>query len=635
MPTMHTHVASIDNDHDRQDRVVTDTNIDVADLLVAYLEQIDVEYIFGVPGGAIEPLYNAMARSGRRGGLRHILARHEAGAAFMADGYARETGRIGVCCSTSGPGATNLITGVACAYDNNIPMLVITAQPALPVFGKHALQESACTGIDVLGMFRHCTRYNSLISHPKQFEPKLIAALQRATRAPHGPVHLSVPRDLFCSPIAQGRPSYDLRNLLAPSSLIDEEAVDTLHRMLGEARKVVLLIGGWCGEAIGSILQFATLKGIPFVTTPDGKGLVSPHHPLFRGVFGFGGHAAADRVLRDESVDLILVIGASLGEFNSGGWSDSLLNERLVHIDESEDNLARTPMARFHVRGRLLSIFNRLVERTRDARRDAGYEIERRRVSRDLATRVSDPDSLLSDMDKYESDATPLKPQRLMRELGRLFPPTTRFFADNGNSVPWAAHYLHPRDRRAGERRLGSGVRKLSPGRRRSSGGWLRMTMNFAPMGWAIGGAVGTAAANPDVPVVCITGDGSLLMNGQEISAAVAERLSIVFVVLNDRALGMVKHGQRIGGAEQIAFELPPTDFAALARALGAEGHTIRSPQDLMNLDVDAICARKGPTVLDVLIDPNEMPPMNVRVQVLTTNLKENELAFLPMPSGR
>jgi len=115
-----------------------------------------------------------------------MLARHESGAAFMADGYARETGKIGVCCATSGPGATNLITGVACAYGNNIPMLVITGQPAMPSFGKNPLQESTCTGIDTLAMFRHCTRYNSLVSHPKQIEAKLISALQRAVRAPKG-----------------------------------------------------------------------------------------------------------------------------------------------------------------------------------------------------------------------------------------------------------------------------------------------------------------------------------------------------------------------------------------------------------------------------------------------------------------
>lgn len=597
------------------------TEIDIADLLVAYLEQMGVKYVFGVPGGAIEPLYNALARSNRRGGVRHILARHEAGAAFMADGYARETGKIGVCCSTSGPGATNLITGVACAYDNGIPMLVITGQPALPAFGKHPLQESGCTGINVLGMFRHCSRYNSLVSHPKQLEPKLIAALQRATRAPRGPVHLTIPVDVFRSPSSQPTPSYDLRTLLAPSSLVDDDAVQLLRQMLSEARNVVLLIGGWCGEAISPILQFAALKGASVVATPDGKGLVSPRHPLFRGVFGFGGHQSAEDALRDESVDLILAIGASMGEWNSGGWSDSLLNERLVHIDESEEHLSRTPMARYHIRGRILAIFNRLVEHMHAARREGNFEYERRRVTRDPATTPWEPEKMLAAPDKYASDAIPITPQRLMRELSSLFPVATRFLADTGNSVSWATHYLHPIDRRIGERRLGGGDRKRGPGRRKTDGGWLRVTMNFAPMGWAIGGAIGTAAANPDVPVVCITGDGSMLMNGQEMSVAVAEHLTVIFVVLNDQALGMVKHGQRMAGAEQIGCDLPPTDFAMLARAMGAVGHTIRGPQDLAALDIAAICARKGPTLLDVLIDPDEVPPIDVRMRVLASAL--------------
>jgi acetolactate synthase-1/2/3 large subunit len=608
--------ATPQNDSD-DTRLIQPASIDIADLLVAYLEQLGIEYIFGVPGGAIEPLYNAMARSARRGGLQHILARHEAGAAFMADGYARETGKVGVCCATSGPGATNLITGVAGAYDNNIPMLVITGQPALPSFGKNPLQDSSCTGVNILSMFRHCTRYNSLISHPKQMEPKLIAALQRAVRTPAGPAHLTIPSDVFRQPSPDPIPSYDLSLLLNPSSLVDDDAIERLREMLASSKKLVLLIGGFCGEAINAILQFAALKGATFVTTPDGKGLVNANHPLFRGVFGFGGHASAEAALRDESVDLILAIGANMGEWNTSGFCDSLLNERLVHIDESEDHLARTPMARFHMRGRIVSIFNRLIERIHALRQDTRVEIERRRATRELENLNWDPDSILAAPQSYVSDATPIKPQRLMRELGLVFPHSTCFLVDTGNSVAWATHYLHPSDRRLSERRLGGGNRKRTNGRRKSNGGWMRVTMNFAAMGWAIGGAIGTAAANPDDPVVCITGDGSMLMNGQEISVAVHQKMTVIFVVLNDEALGMVKHGQRLAKAEQIGVDMPSTDFAALARAMGATAYNVKSPEDLLKLDFDAMCERKGPTLIDVLIDPDEIPPMNARMRVL------------------
>lgn len=587
----------------------------VADLIVSYLEQLGVEYVFGIPGGAIEPLYNALARSSRNGGPRPMVARHEGGAAFMADGYTRETGRIGVCCATSGPGATNLITGVACAFDNDIPILVITGQPSLPSFGKRALQESACTGINTLGMFQHCTRYNSLVSHPEQIEAKLITALQRAVRAPRGPVHLSIPLDIMKSPSPVSKPSYQIADKIRPTSLLDADATDKLIELLRQSTNIRLLIGGSCGEAIGSILQFAALRDIPFVTTPDGKGLINPNHPLFRGVFGFAGHRSASAQLKDNTVDLVLAVGSSMNEWTSSGWSDSLLNNKLVHIDESAEHLARSPMARLHVRGRLLSIFGRLIEPTDKACDNGSFNYQHHPGTRENPLSVWSTEDMLVESDKYVSPATPIKPQRLMHDLGRLFPPTTRFLADAGNSVAWSTHYLNPGDRRNSEWRLSSGDQ------RRSDGGWLRLTMDFAPMGWAIGGAVGTAAGNRDVPVVCITGDGSLMMNGQEISVAVAEGLTVIFVILNDQALGMVKHGQRLAGAEQIGFQLPTTDFAAIARAMGADGYTIRSPEDMAALDIEAICRKKGPSLLDVYIDGDEVPPMNLRMQVLGMNI--------------
>ena len=143
---------------------------DYGDLILRYLERLGVEYIFGVPGGAIEPLYNALARSERNGGPKAVIARHETGAAFMAEGYARETGKLGVCCATSGPGATNMLTGIASAYADSTPVLAITGQPSLHTFGMGALQEGSCTSINTVKMFEDCTRFNTLISHPAQLE---------------------------------------------------------------------------------------------------------------------------------------------------------------------------------------------------------------------------------------------------------------------------------------------------------------------------------------------------------------------------------------------------------------------------------------------------------------------------------
>ena len=590
--------------------------MDMADLLVQYLEQMEIEFVFGIPGGAIEPLYNALARSERRGTVRHVLSRHESGAAFMADGYARETGKIGVCCATSGPGATNLITGVACAYDNNVPLLVITAQPALPTFGKNPLQESACTGVNTWGILQHCTRYNSLVSHPGQFEHKLVTALQYANRPPYGPVHLSVPVDVFRTTHTSSAPTYNLHEILQPQSLIDDEALEKLRSLLAASKHSVILVGSDCNESIGMILKFAELIRATILTTPDGKGLVNPNYPLLRGVFGFGGHRLAEDVLKDEAVDLILAVGVNVGEWNTGGWSAYLLNERLVHIDQSEEHLARTPMARLHVRGRLLSIFKRLVDWVSES--DLLKTTAQTRTQAIQTEFTLDPQILLDHPDKYNSDAVPVKPQRLMHELGRMFPADTRFFADTGNSVSWAVHYLHPEaDRRISERRLVDKTQKRVPGRRKSNGGWLRLLMNFASMGWGIGAAIGTALANPDAPVVCLTGDGSFLMSGYEFSVAVTEKLKIIFVVLHDGALGMVKHGQRLAKAEQIGCILPDVDFAMMAKSMGGQGYSIRSIQDLIDLDLNALLHQQGPVLLDVYIDPEEVPPMNVRMRVL------------------
>lgn len=586
---------------------------EVADLIVAYLEQLGIDFVFGVPGGAIEPLYNALARSARRGGPRPVVARHEAGAAFMADGYTRETGKIGVCCATSGPGATNLITGVACAHDNEIPMLVITGQPVLPAFGKRALQESACTGINTLGMFRHCSRYNSLISHPDQIEHKLVDALLHAARPPRGPVHLTVPLDIMRSPIASAVPSYDLRTMLAPRTMFDLDAFTLLCERIDQAKNPVMLIGGWCGEAAPAMLQLASCRQIPFVTTPDGKGLVPLSHPWHRGVFGFAGHISAAAALRMPDIDLVLAVGTTLNEWTSSGWSDALLNDRLVHIDANDEHLMQSPMAGLHVRGNLRTIFDRLL-----AHLDANPAPSRNITQQEDA---ADPLRFLTLQDKTDllSDTKLITPQRLMYELGNRLPSTTRYLADAGNSVAWSIHYLSPNDRRQEERRKDSKLNRRIPGRRHCHAGWLRVTMDFAPMGWAIGGAVGTALGNPEAPVVCITGDGSMLMNGQEISVAVAEKLTVIYVVLNDHALGMVKHGQRLAGAEPIGFELPPTDFASMAKAMGAEGFTLRQPEDFDSLDIPSLLERKGPTLLDVHIDPEQVPPMSLRMRVLGT----------------
>jgi acetolactate synthase-1/2/3 large subunit len=583
---------------------------DAADLLVDALAALGVEYVFGVPGGAIEPLYNALARSARRGGPQAIVARNEQGAAYMADGYARETGRLGVCIATSGPGATNLITGVACAYDNNVPMLVITGQPPIKNFGKGALQEGSCTGINTMAMFRPCTRYNSLVSHAEQLPTKLFNALMQAQRAPSGPSHLSIPVDILRAPVSSDVETPDFAGLLrrAPA-LVDLPAVRQLARLLFSARQPVWLIGDGCGEAANDLMQLVQRTDGNFITTPDGKGFVNPRHPRFRGVFGFGGHDSAAELLSSEP-DLVIALGTGFGEFNSGGWSSALLNSRLVHVDDSDENLMRSPMARLHVRGHIKSVCEQLIALLASPQDAALLPFLHPQVARQAYEAMVDSPQAL------QGDSAPVKPQRLLATLGERCPPQTRFVADAGNSAAWAVHYLAPHEQRSG-RMPGGAYLPTGKERRTRNSSWLRVTMDFAPMGWAIGSAVGIALANRRCPVVCLTGDGSYLMNGQEITVAAELGLPVIYVVLNDGALGMVKHGQRLAGAEPIGFELPKVDFAMMAAAMGIPGHVIRSSQDLDALDFGALLSRRGPTLLDVRIDGEEVPPMNLRMRTL------------------
>jgi|TARA_B110000971_G_scaffold7128_1_gene6928 acetolactate synthase-1/2/3 large subunit len=578
---------------------------EMGDLLVAYLNQLGVEYVFGVPGGAIEPLYNALARSERQGGVRAVVARHETGAAFMADGYARNTGKLGVCCSTTGPGATNMITGVASAYENNVPMLVITAQTAISTFGKGAIQDSSCTGINTVGLYQHCTRYNTLISHPAQFEHKLAAAIMSAMGSPAGPAHISVPRDVMALHAPVSQPTYALNKLLDRPTLIDETAVDALYDEITHAKKPIFIIGDEACNAMSGILSLATAASAEIIVTPHGKGMVSPYHPLFKGVIGFAGHESAKQLLADPNVDLVVAIGARFGEFSSNAWdTKTLLTNRLVHVESTDANLTRTPMAKLHVRGCLESIFSRLADRYK-----ADPRLNMKLVPPDTEEQDEEFEAPLEmhfecdDMEAFNSPNKPITPQRLMRDLPSLFPPNTKYLADSGNSFAWATHYLHPYDRRF------AGMRER--------GGLFSASMDFASMGWAIGSAIGTALAAPNIPVVCLTGDGSWLMSGQELTVAVEESLTVIFIVLNDSAYGMVKHGQMLTGAERTANQLTKVDFCALAKAMGADAVVIDSPSQLNGLDIKAICRRNGPTVLDVRIDKEQAPPIRLRTNVL------------------
>jgi len=403
---------------------------------------------------------------------------------------------------------------------------------------------------------------------------------------------------------------YQLDSLLDRPALIDEKAVAKFNVEITRARNPVFIIGDEASEAIVSILSIASEIDAKIIVTPHGKGLVSPYHPLFKGVIGFAGHDSAKQMLTDPSVDLVVAIGARFGEFSSNAWDTKLLlNGKLVHVESTEANLTRTPMAKLHVRGCLATIFRRLDSQFGNPKGSPLRAVVEVKDKKNIKQNEKESSADLKmhfdcdNLDAYNSDATPIKPQRLMYYLPQLFPPHTRYLADSGNSFAWGTHYLHPFDRRL------AGMR--------GHGGLFSASMDFASMGWAIGSAVGTSLALNNTPVVCLTGDGSWLMSGQELTVAIEEQLTVIFVILNDHAYGMVKHGQMLTGAEPTANQLTPVDFSAMAKSMGAPGYIIDSPSALKNLDINTICERRGPTVLDVRIDVTEAPPIALRTNVL------------------
>ena len=565
-----------------------------ADMIVEYLQQLGIDSVFGVPGGAIEPFLNALARSERKGGPRLVVARHECGAAFMADGYYRETGKMGVVCATTGPGATNLITGISSAMADEISVLAITAQTPLPKFGKRALQESSCTAIDTVALFRHCTQFTTLVSHHEQFESKLVSAIMAAHRVPHGPVHISIPSDILRAP-AKIKPHIHSDLLVHDFSISDNLSIDRLCEKLGRVDTIAMYIGAGAGAASEQIMQFIELTGTAFVTGPMGKAWVDETHPLYRGVYGFAGHDSARELFQNNGVDLILAVGAALGELDTGGWNHDLLNTKLVHIDSSVEHFTHSPMANLHVFGNLRAIFSSLVEHTATARKwgRTWETLPGKREPNLLGSHTS-----LNEPEKCLSDEAPVKPQRLMAYLTFNLPSNTRVFVDAGNAWAWATHYLVSADNQ----------------------GRYRLAMGYGSMSWAVGAAVGSATGNPSAPILCLVGDGSYLMSAQEITVAAQQNLAVVFMILNDSALGMVMHGQQMGGQESIGWELNKIDYAAMAAAMGIDGVVIETPQQLQQLNMRDLFLKNSPTLIDVRIDKNEVPPMGDRIKGLAVN---------------
>ena len=410
-----------------------------------------------------------------------------------------------------------------------------------------------------------------------------------AYRKPGGPAHISIPVDIQSLGAGSGTECCDIATLFRQPEVVDTQSFDALCQVLLKVHRVVLFLGNECRGSVDAIMQFAELMDAVIVTTPSGKGCVDAHHRLYRGVFGFAGHRSARKALTDNSVGLILAVGTNLNAWSTSGWDTVLLNNKMVHIHDSTANFVRSPMAHLHVHGTINTIFKELISRLENEGHKRKPSLKRKNTEEETPYVPRQIEVLAPDGCRLESTSHFIKPQRVIREIIQRFPRRTRFLIDNSNSVPWSIHYFFHRRPES-----------------------YHLSIGFASMGWAIGASVGMALGTPDTPVVCFTGDGCFLMSGQEITVAVQEQLPVIFVVLNDQAYGMIKHGHRSTGTEPVDLSIPPVDFCMMAKAVGANAHTIRHPEDFEQLNFQELYRRNGPTLLDVYIDPDEIPPLGM-----------------------
>jgi acetolactate synthase-1/2/3 large subunit len=533
--------------------------------LIKALEREGVDVVFGIPGGAIMPVYDELLNSG----LRHVLARHEQSAAHMADGYARASGRVGVCMATSGPGATNLLTGVATAYLDSTPLVAITGQVPTHMMGRDAFQE-----IDAVGIYTHVTKYSFQPQRPEEIPWTVRAAFFLASTGRTGPVHIDLPKDVQTGEAEMAFPdAVEIRGY-RPYVPPDPAAVARALDMLLESERPIILAGGGVikSGAHDYLLQLAESALIPVASTLMGKGAIPEDHPLALGLVGMHGTVQANKLVNE--ADLILAIGVRFSDRTTMEVRGFAPDARIVHFDVDPTEVGKNVRASHAVIGDLRSSLKLLLEMFRERARTGNWGAWRRRVNE-----VSSEwrDRILGTKSEFS-------PPYLLKAMREVLPPGAIVATEVGQNQMWAALYF----------------RALRPRTFITSGG-------LGTMGFGFPAAIGAKAARPDVPVVDIAGDGSFMMTMNSLATSIDEKLPVIVVILNNSSLGMVAQWQRLFYNRRYAATLfgANPDFVRLAESFGAEGVRVYSLDEFRSALARAM-RTEVTTVIDVPIHPEE-----------------------------
>ena len=527
-----------------------------AALVVESLEALGVEVVFGYPGGAIMPLYDALSGSN----LRHVLVRHEQGAALAADAYGRMTRRAGVCMATSGPGATNLITGIANAFMDSAPLVAITGQVAQPFMGTDAFQE-----VDIFGMTLPIVKHSFIIRDPRDIPAVLAEAFEIAEGGRPGPVLIDLPKDIQQAKVGECSAENKSR---APSRDFDRQALSAAKDMIKAAKRPLFYIGGGVGRsgAVSRFREIAEKARIPAVATLQGLGVLPTDHPDFIGMLGMHGGRAANIAVQE--CDLLIVIGARFDDRATGKLAEFAPNASVVHFDTDAAEIGKLRHAHVAVCGHLAASLSGLEL-------EAGDIDDWRRYVSDLKT---------SNAPRYDAPGGGIFAPAMLKQLSEKAGDKFVAACDVGQHQMWAAQHC----------------RFSRPQAHLTSGG-------LGAMGYGLPAAVGAKFADPDATVVAISGDGSFLMNVQELATIRRYQLPIKIVLFDNSMLGLVRQWQDLffaGNYSEVDLSDNP-DFVEIANAFGIEAFSIER-RDEVDGAIDRILEAEGAILVHVRIDPEE-----------------------------
>ena len=532
-----------------------------AKILVESLQREGTEIIFGYPGGVVLPIYDELYDSS----LRHILVRHEQAAAHAADGYARASGRVGVCLATSGPGACNLVTGIATAYMDSAPIVAITGQVPTNLLGNDAFQESDITGITM-----PITKHNYLLKSAGDISRVIREAFYIAGTGRKGPVLIDIPKDVSTG-LANDTllPEKVTLRGYNPTYKGHKRQIDKAVELLVKAERPLIYAGGGviASDASGELVSLATMLGIPVTTTLMGIGCIPCDHPLNLGMLGMHGTEYANFAVMES--DVLIAIGARFDDRVTGKIDTFAPHAKIVHIDIDPAEIGKNKRIDVPIVGDVKAVLQDMLS---GLKKNNAYEpwlkkIKHWRQHHPLRVR----------------DDGRLHPQQIVRALSELVKGEAVIVSEVGQNQMWTAQHFcfhHPRT-------------------------WIT-SGGLGTMGYGFPAAMGAHFARPDVPVFDIAGDGSIQMNIQEMSTVAANKIPVKVAILNNMYLGMVRQWQELFFDRRYSFtELPPVDFVKIANAYGIDGIQVDSPDDVVpalkaSLDCD------GPFVMDFRIEREE-----------------------------